>query len=330
MPPLPTVTIAIPTYNRVTYLRQALESALSQTYSRFQVVVSDNCSEDGTAQYLASVWDNRLLLLRQRENLGMAGNWNACLEQATGEFFLLLSDDDYLEKRAIERLVQALVESVHIEKVGLVYCRTFEVGPDNAEHRIDPIPPPSEDARAFALQYFSGNRKMHPSSTLFRTADLKDIGGYSQGSVVLAVDAIVWSRILQRRGLIVGVPEPLAYYRIHPTSITGSLRSQQWQSDIRALIGLWSHFFLDCPTEVRRQFLTAARHYESWNMAAMINQSAHSWRGLFRAISAYWACRQSFAGIIGMRNLMGGMAKLLAPEALKQPARAFLLRLQRP
>ena len=46
----------------------------------------------------------RLVFLKQAENLGMIGNFNACLKAARGELFLMLSDDDFLEQRAIEQL----------------------------------------------------------------------------------------------------------------------------------------------------------------------------------------------------------------------------------
>src|SRR5215475_5239963 len=115
MQSLPKVTIAIPTYNRLAYVRQAIASALAQTYPNIQVVVSDNCSSDGTADYVKSIECPQLLFVRQATNLGMVGNWDACLKHAEGEFFLLLSDDDYLEERATEKLVAALVDSADVE-----------------------------------------------------------------------------------------------------------------------------------------------------------------------------------------------------------------------
>jgi glycosyltransferase involved in cell wall biosynthesis len=325
MPVLPTVTIAIPTYNRVAYLRRAIQSALSQTYPLLQVIVSDNCSDDETAEAVSAIRDPRLMFLRQEKNLGMVGNWNECLKHATGEWFLLLSDDDYLEEQAAEKLVGALEWSEDPERIGMVYCRTWEVDRHDRKRSIDPIPPLREEARDFALQYFLGNRKMHPCSTLLRTADLRQIGGYTQDSVVLAVDAMVWSRILLKRGLIAGVADALSSYRIHPARTTTSHQTEVWQKDIERLIELWSQAFHDSSAAVRHQFHYAARKYESWEMAAIINQSAGSPRGRIRAIGIYYACRRSFAGPIGKLNLLVGIAKLLLPEFLKRPIRTFLM-----
>ena len=132
MTQLPSVTIAIPTYNRLSFLRQAIDSALSQTHANIQVVVSDNASDDGTADFVASIRDPQLLFLRQKSNIGMLRNWNACLERATGDFFLLLSDDDYLEKSAIEQLAGAVIAAENQDKVALAYCRTWEVDRDGS------------------------------------------------------------------------------------------------------------------------------------------------------------------------------------------------------
>lgn len=321
----PRVTVAIPTYNRLTYLRHALRSALSQTYANLQVVVSDNYSNDGTAAYVSSISDDRLLFLRQERNLDMAGNWNVCLWQATGEFFLLLSDDDYLEANAVEKLVEGFTSSEHPENVAVAYSRIWEVNQDNERLSITPAPLPLQEAKDFALQFFLRKRVLHPCSTLFRTSDLRQIGGYSQGKVQLAVDAIAWSRVLLQRGTIAGVAEPLTNYRIHQANLTSSQRIHVWQHDIRALAQLWSLAFQDSPAELRQQLRNAARQYESWVIAAIINQSAHSWSGRFRAMANYYRCRDSFGGLSGKSDMIAGIVKLLLPEAIKRRLRKVIL-----
>ena len=325
MAQLPSVTIAIPTYNRLSFLRQAIDSALSQTHSNIQVVVSDNASDDGTAEFVTSIRDPRLLFLRQEANIGMLRNWNACLERATGDFFLLLSDDDYLEGSAIEKLAGAVIAAENQDKIALAYCRTWEVDREGVKQRIDPAPPAYEEAREFAIAYFSGLRKMHPCSTLLRTTDLKEIGGYEQGSVVLAVDAIVWSRLLMKRGLIAGVPEPLSNYRIHPGSETSSRRIDIWRNDIASLTGVWSTAFANASPGLQLRFKQATAHYTSWELAAIINQSAKSFAGRFRAIGIYYHCRNEFMGLSGAINLAGGLIKLFVPESVKRPMRKLLL-----
>ena len=80
--PDPRFTIAIPTFNRAHWLRSCVASALSQTVESFEVVVSDNASDDATPEVLGEFDDERLSIIRQPRNIGPIGNWNACLSAA--------------------------------------------------------------------------------------------------------------------------------------------------------------------------------------------------------------------------------------------------------
>lgn len=322
---VPRVTIGVPTYNRLSYVRCAVKSALRQSYPNIQVVVSDNCSQVGTAEYLESIQDERILFVRQSRNLGMVGNWDACLQRAGGEFFLLLSDDDYLEERAIEKLVAAFVNSADIDRVGFAYCRIWEVNDRGERLRITPKAVPMEKASDFALQFFLRNRVLHPCSVLLRTEDLRQIGGYSHSSLVLAADAMAWSKVLQKRGLAVGLDEPLANYRIHASNTTSSHRVQIWQGEIRKLADAWLDAFEDGPKDMLRSLHYATRNYEAWVIAAIINQAAGCLEERFRAIRNYYRCRGSFVGASGKLNAVLGIMKLLVPEVFKRPMRKFLL-----
>ena len=66
----PYFTIAIPTYNRAAFLREAINSALNQTNLDFELIISDNASTDDTQTVVASIKDERLHYVRQPANLG--------------------------------------------------------------------------------------------------------------------------------------------------------------------------------------------------------------------------------------------------------------------
>ena len=95
---LPLVTILIPTFNRSVLLRQALESALAQSYSNLEIIVCDNASSDDTGEIISQyATDHRLRYVRNTQNIGLVRNWQNGIEQeAKGDWFLILSDDDYL------------------------------------------------------------------------------------------------------------------------------------------------------------------------------------------------------------------------------------------
>ena len=95
---MPKISVVIPTYNRSAYLDATITSALAQCGADFEIIISDNHSEDDTQavvnKYLA---DNRVHYFKNETNIGMVRNWRkAVYEYATGDWFILLSDDDYL------------------------------------------------------------------------------------------------------------------------------------------------------------------------------------------------------------------------------------------
>jgi glycosyltransferase involved in cell wall biosynthesis len=95
----PLVSIVIPCYNHGHFLPEAVESALSQTYQRIEVVVVDDGSRDNTAEVVARYRDVRCV---RQENRGLAGARNAGFHASRGEYVLFLDADDRLTPTAIE------------------------------------------------------------------------------------------------------------------------------------------------------------------------------------------------------------------------------------
>ena len=92
----PLVSVVIATYNRAALVKRAVESALAQTETRLEIVVSDDCSPDNTFEVLNALGDLRVRVQRQPANVGVWENWTAALHRARGEFIIFLGDDDWL------------------------------------------------------------------------------------------------------------------------------------------------------------------------------------------------------------------------------------------
>jgi glycosyltransferase involved in cell wall biosynthesis len=112
------VSILIPTYNRIDYLRRSLGSARNQTHTDLEILVSDNGSTDGSQDYVRSVAesDPRVRLLPKNPNPGMFNNFNHLLSHSTGEAFAFLCDDDMYAPTFVEELIKPMVSDpkVHI------------------------------------------------------------------------------------------------------------------------------------------------------------------------------------------------------------------------
>lgn len=106
----PRVSIGMPVFNADKYLEEALDSILSQTYSDFELIISDNASNDRTREictaYAAA--DERIQYHRNRTNLGAARNFNRVFEMSTGEYFKWASYDDVLGPAYLSRCVEIL------------------------------------------------------------------------------------------------------------------------------------------------------------------------------------------------------------------------------
>ncbi len=121
------VSVLIPTYNRSFFLEKALDSTLLQDYENIEIIISDNNSDDNTSElinkYLSS---DKISYYKNSENIGMVANWRKCLyEYCTGQFFILLSDDDYfIDNSYISKAVKLIENNNDIVMVysnGLIY-----------------------------------------------------------------------------------------------------------------------------------------------------------------------------------------------------------------
>ena len=119
------VSILIPTFNRVDFLPRAVESALKQDYPDIEVIVSDNDSTEGTNDLVNKyINDGRFKYFRNPENLGMVRNWRKALyEYASGDFFMILSDDDYLVDDGYISKAVKLIKTEH--DIIMVYANCF-------------------------------------------------------------------------------------------------------------------------------------------------------------------------------------------------------------
>lgn len=98
------VSICLPVFNGRRYLRAAIETLLVQTHTDFEVLVSDDCSDDDSleiANQLASR-DKRIVVWRNNERLGLFQNYNAAIERASGDYIKLFAQDDLLMPNNLE------------------------------------------------------------------------------------------------------------------------------------------------------------------------------------------------------------------------------------
>lgn len=109
----PLVSIGMPVYNGENFIRKCLDSLLLQTFSNFELIISDNCSSDATSDICAGYLkkDKRIRYVRQKQNIGAWNNFKHVLREAQGVFFLWAAVDDIWEPRFLEKNLDVLLKN---------------------------------------------------------------------------------------------------------------------------------------------------------------------------------------------------------------------------
>ncbi|HZG86176.1 glycosyltransferase family 2 protein [Paenibacillus sp.] len=227
------ISVAVPTLNRCAYLREALESILSQTYTNIEVIVSNNQSTDETREFLDLIRDPRVAVFHHEKRLSMVENWNFCLSKSSGVYFLLLSDDDFLDAKFIEECISAInrLRVEEKEDISVIYGNVITVdthGMQLYSRKNESITEP-ELGWQFLAGWFRENRNVQLCSTLFETEQLKAIGGFTSDNLY-APDAISRNLLLINAKTLF-VPNAKSYYRVHLSSETNSTFSASTRLD---------------------------------------------------------------------------------------------------
>lgn len=203
-------TIVITTYNRLSLLKRAVESALAQTLP-CEVIVADDGSSDGTEAYIRSLGD-RVVYHRNLVNLGHCATMNTAVKLAQGDWIKPIDDDDYLASNCIEELTKAIArypkavlcssQAIQVNANGQELSRTQPIS--NAT--IDYVPQSEIHYRMFLEQLPFGT----PVQVAFRKDAFVKSGGWDSSFEVNYDDIDSWVKIAQYGDAIL-VNQHLAY-----------------------------------------------------------------------------------------------------------------------
>ena len=109
----PLITIVIPTYNRLAFVQQAIDSVIAQTYTHWELIIADDGSDDGTSKEIICRQDQRISFLPLRHTGNVASVRNAGVKAGSGEWLAFLDSDDLWMPQKLEMQIQQLL---HEEK----------------------------------------------------------------------------------------------------------------------------------------------------------------------------------------------------------------------
>lgn len=214
------VSVCVPVYNGEKYIKDTLTMILNQEYANIEVIVSDNNSTDGTLNAIADICDERVKVITNDVNVGMGANWNKLLDEATGEYIIIVCSDDFIMPGAIKEKAQILEQN---ENVCLVFSSSYvmsSVG-KNIYLRRPFRGNKLLDGKIFQKKLFTTkNMLAEPTNVMARKSVVTETG-YFDSELWYTIDWDYWLRMLNK-GDAYYVDKPLSGFRVHNDSATGS------------------------------------------------------------------------------------------------------------
>jgi glycosyltransferase involved in cell wall biosynthesis len=205
----PKVTVLMPVYNGLPYLRQAIESVLDQTFTDFEFLVIEDASTDESVACLKSYKDARIRLVCNAGNLGQARSLNRGLGLARGTYIARLDQDDVCLPERLQKQVTFLEERLEVA----VVC-SWEYSIDSHGRKIRAWRGHLKDYGAFLGTLLVGKCPIWHPSIMFRRRIVLDLGGYD-AAYAPADDFDLWTRLAIARYNAAIVPEFLVLQRLH-------------------------------------------------------------------------------------------------------------------
>ncbi len=221
----PRISVGLPVFNGEKYLQQAIDAILRQTFSDFELIISDNASSDGTEEIcrLYAKRDRRIRYYRNATNVGGAKNFNRVYELSVGDYFRWAAYDDLVAPKTLERCFEILERNPTV-----VLCHSKTINIDQDGNIIDYYDDnfafrskdPSRRFRDFLLRVYEYN--CNALFGLIRRNALEEtslIGSYHSSDKVLLAQLVL-------KGEFFEIPAYLFYKRFHPEISTVVCRTE--------------------------------------------------------------------------------------------------------
>lgn len=208
------VSIVLPTYNGRKYLRQSIESILSQTYVDWELIIVDDCSTDETVDIVDKYakLDQRIRVIHNSKNLRLPGALNVGFSVANGQYLTWTSDDNLYMSDAIAVMAEFL--DLH----DTIYMVQGNVDLIDSEGKIIGELGPYDNKKMYAFNCVG-------ACFMYRKEVHDTIGNYNENAFCVE-DYEYWLRVLDNFGEIVSVNKKLYQYRLHEGSLSKVRRGE--------------------------------------------------------------------------------------------------------
>lgn len=245
----------MPIYNTASYLKEAVDSILAQTYTDFELITLDDCSPDNAREILDQYSDERIVRYKGVTNRGLSNVLNVGLTMAKGEYIARMDSDDVSFPERLATQIQFMEQHPEVD---LCSCgmELFEARSEVWTRNADP--------RKVELEALFFSPILHASS-LWRRDSFEKHGLIFDQDMVPAEDYDLWVRALLCRLTLVNMPQVLYRYRIRPNQATSNseacnakvleIRRRYLQATLPALSEGYVEDFLEMTTLSWRRFI---------------------------------------------------------------------------
>jgi len=220
----PEISVIMPVYNASQYLKEAVDSILSQTYSDFELIVVDDGSTDSTLGILSGIDDRRLKIVGQ-PHAGITSALNMGIRCARGRYIARMDADDISLPTRFEKQVAYLQNHPEVGMIGSEYLEIDSGGRVIGERHL---PLCDREIRAAIIKY---NPFCH-SSVMIRRGVL-DMAGLYDERFCVAQDYELWFRVI-RHTQVANIGEPLVMHRVHGNALAVTTRDEQLKAEVKA------------------------------------------------------------------------------------------------
>jgi glycosyltransferase involved in cell wall biosynthesis len=264
---MPLISIFLTSYNHAKYLREAIDSALAQTFTDFELIIWDDASSDDSWGIINSYSDSRIKAFRNDETRrGLYGINKSITEIATGEYIAIHHSDDIWEKEKLEKQIEFLDD--HPE-IGAVFTNALAVrdngGPlkDPGHFYLNIFDQPNRTRHEWLNHFFyHGNALCHPSVLIRKQC--YDVCGLYRFGLAQIGDFDMWIRLCLKFDVHV-LPEKLVRFRVrdNEANTSGNRPETRIRVAIEYFLALKSFLQIDSFEEMVAIFPEAKKYYRA-------------------------------------------------------------------
>ncbi|ELW9442556.1 glycosyltransferase family 2 protein [Pluralibacter gergoviae] len=213
-------SIGIPAY-KAKYLYDCILSIINQTYVNFELIIVNDASPEDLDSIVRRFNDERIIYTRNEKNYGaeeVIGNWNKCLSFATGDYFLLMGDDDTLDKQYLQEFYNTILK---YPELNIFHCRSKIIDENSVTISLTQSWPQHESLLDNMWHRLNEFRQQFISDFIYKRKFLVENGGFFYNKLAWASDDITAYQAMRDNGII-HINKPLLNYRRSPITISSS------------------------------------------------------------------------------------------------------------